>query len=151
MQVLLLEDVISLGRVGDIVETSEGYARNFLFSQGKAALATTQVKTVKNAKDAAAKKKSEDELLAQQEIANRLEGTEITVAEKVKEGDGLYGSVTIKEVAELVSAQSGVPIATRNIKGSFPLKRLGSYPITVQLAQGVEFQMSLVVIAYEET
>lgn len=150
MQVLLLEDVTSLGRAGDVVETSEGYARNFLFPQGKAALATAQVKTAKQAKDAATKKKAEEELLAQQEIASRLEGTEITITKKVKEGDGLYGSVTLKEVAELVSAQSGVPIATRNITGKFPLKRLGSYPITVQLAQGVEFQMSLVVIAYEE-
>ncbi len=150
MQVLLLEDVATLGRVGDIVETSEGYARNFLFPQGKAALATKQVKTAKEVKDTATRKQAEEELLAQQTLANKMEDTEITIREKVKEGDGLYGSVTAKEVAKLLSDQAGIPIAPKNISGKFPIKTLGTHPITVQLHLGVEFQMSVVVLAYEE-
>lgn len=150
MQVLLLEDVNDLGRAGDIVETSEGHARNFLFPQEKAALATKQVKSAKEAKDTAAKKKAEQELVHQQEIASRLENTELTIQEKVKEGDELYGSVTAKEVAKLLSNQAGILITPKNIAGDFPMKRLGSYPITVQLGLGVEFQMSVVVLVYEE-
>lgn len=150
MQVLLLEDIATLGRAGDIVETSEGYARNFLFPQGKAALATKQVKSVKESKDAAARKKAEEELLAQQALASKMENTELTIQEKVKEGDGLYGSVTAKEVAKLLSDQAGIPIAPKNIVGNFPIKTLGTHPITVQLHLGVEFQMSVVVLAYEE-
>lgn len=150
MQVLLLEDVKNLGQAGDIAETSEGYARNFLFPQGKAALATKQVKTTKEAKDAAAKKMVEEELALQQEIASKLENTELIVTGKPKEGDVLYGSLTIKEVAALLSSQSGINITPRNITGAFPFKRLGSYLITVQLAQGVEFQMSVVVEPYEQ-
>lgn len=147
MQVLLLEDVKGLGRAGDIVETSEGYARNFLFPQAKAALATKQVKSAKESKDAAVKKKAEEELTRQQEIAGTLENTELTIQEKVQEGDGLYGSVTAKEVAKLLSDQAGIFIAPKNISGEFPIKRLGSYPITVQLTQGVEFQMTVGVVS----
>lgn len=151
MQVILLEDVQKLGKAGDIVETSEGYARNFLFPHGKAALATKQVKTTKDAQDAAARKKAEEELARQQEIASRLENTELTMKEKVKEGDGLYGSVSAKEVAKLISQQAGVPISPKGVAGEFPIKRIGSYPVTVQLGQGVEFQMSVVILQDEET
>ena len=59
--------------------------------------------------------------------------------------------MTIKEVANLISKQTGTAISPKNITGKFPLKRLGSYPITVELGQGVEFQMSVVVLSYEET
>lgn len=150
MQVLLLEDIAKLGRTGDIVETSEGYARNFLFPQGKAALATKQVKTIKESKDAAARKKAEEELAAEQALASKMENTELTMTEKVKEGHALYGSVTAKEVAKLLSNQTGIAIAPKNITGTFPIKNLGTHPITVQLRLGVEFQMSVVVLAYEE-
>lgn len=151
MQVLLLEDLANLGHAGDIVETSEGYARNFLFPEGKAALATQRVKITKKAQDAAAQKKAKDELTAQQAIASKLENTELVVTQKVKQNDELYGSVTIKEIASLISKQTGTTVSPKNITGKFPLKRLGSYPITVELGQGVEFQMSVVVLSYEET
>ncbi len=151
MQVLLLEDIQNLGRAGDIVETSEGYARNFLFPQGKAALATQRVKTTKKVKDAVAQKRAKEELTAQQAIASKLENTELVVTQKVKQNDELYGSVTIKEIANLISKQTGTTISPKNITGKFPFKRLGSYPIIVELGQGVEFQMSVVVLSYEET
>lgn len=150
MQVLLLEDVKNLGRAGDIVETSEGYARNFLFPQGKAALATGHVRTQKAAKDATTKKKAEEELAAQQMIASKLENTELTFLKKVRENGTLYGSVTVKEVVNILSKQTGILVAPKNITGNFPIKHLGTYPITVQLGQGVEFQMIVVVLKYEE-
>lgn len=150
MQVLLLEDIQSLGKVGDIVAVSEGYARNFLFPEGKAALATKQVLATKETKDASKRKKAEEELVAQQAIASTLENTELVMREKVKEGDGLYGSVSAKEVASVISKQAGTNIPPRHITGDFPIKSLGSYPVTVQLAQGVEFQMIIVVMSYEE-
>ena len=149
MQVLLLEDIQKIGRVGDIIEVSEGYARNFLFPQGKAALATQQVKKIKETKDSATKKRIEEELASQQELASKLENTELVVTGKLKAGDVLYGSVKAKEVADLLSSQSGVRITHQHITGAFPLKRLGLYPITVQLGQGVEFQMSVSVVPYE--
>ncbi len=150
MLVLLLEDVQNLGRAGDIVETSEGYARNFLFPQGKAALATKQVTSNKEAKNAAAKKKAEKELATSQAIAQKLENTELIVKAKIKEGDGLYGSVTVKEIAARLSEQSGIAITPKRITGEFPIKRLGSYPITVELGCGVECQMSVIITPDEQ-
>jgi large subunit ribosomal protein L9 len=146
MLVLLLEDIKNLGKTGDIVDTSEGYARNFLFPQSKAALATKQVKSNKESKDAAARKKAQDELEAQQAIASRLEHTEVTITQRVKEGDELYGSVTAKDVSSLLQQEAHVKVAPRSIRGTFPFKRTGTYPVTIQLEQGVEFQMNVVIV-----
>lgn len=150
IQVFLLEDVPNVGRAGDIVNVSEGYARNALFPQGRAALATKQTQSQKNAKDAAAKKKAEEELSAMQAVAAKLENTELNIARKVKDTDELYGSVTQSEAAKLLSQQSETTIAPRAVTGDFPIKRLGSYPLTVRLLQDVEFQMFLVVVSDEE-
>ena len=150
IQVFLLEDVPSLGRAGDIVSVSEGYARNALFPQGRAALATKQAQSQKNAKDAAVKKKAEKELLAMQAIAAKMENTELRIARKAKDTDELYGSVTQSEAAKLLSEQSEITVAPRAVTGEFPIKRLGSYFITVRLLQDVEFQMVLAVVSDEE-
>ena len=150
IQVFLIEDIPNLGRAGDIVNVSEGYARNALFPQGRAALATKQTQSQKNAKDAAAKKKAEEELSAMQAIAAKLENTELSISKKIKEGDELYGSVTQSEAAKILSEQSGKTVAPRAVTGDFPIKSLGSYPVTVRLLQDVEFQMFLVVVSDEE-
>ena len=150
LSVLLLEDIAQLGRAGDIVELAEAYARNALFPQGKAALATQQVKTAKDTKEAAKRKKAEEELLATQAIAERMENTELSIAVSVNEDNEPYGSITSKTIADLLKEQSDIEIAPKKILGSFPMKVLGSFPISVQLPQGVEFHMNIVVTKKDE-
>ncbi|MDA1168836.1 MAG: 50S ribosomal protein L9 [bacterium] len=145
LQVLLLEDADTLGRAGDIVSVSEGYARNFLFPNGKAALATKQVQEKRNAKDASIKKQAEEELKKHQGVADRLENTEITISAKVRDGEDLFGSIPAKTILERLHADFALSVPLKNIKGPFPLKKLGTYTVVVQLGQGVEFHIAVLV------
>ncbi len=145
LQVLLLEDTEALGRAGDIVSVSEGYARNFLFPNGRAALATKQVQEKRNAKDSAAKKRAEEELRAYQEIAEKLDNTEINISAKVRDEENLFGSITAKTIVERLHTDSNVSVPLRNVKGPFPIKKLGTYEAVVQLGQGVECRVAVVV------
>ncbi|HSX24842.1 MAG TPA: 50S ribosomal protein L9 [Candidatus Andersenbacteria bacterium] len=150
LSVLLLEDIAQLGRAGDIVEVAEAYARNALFPQGKAALATAQVKTAKEMQDAAKRKKAEEELLQTQAVAERIDNTELSIAVTVNEENEPYGSITSKTIADLLKEQAQVEVTPKKITGSFPIKSLGSFPISVQLAQGVEFHMNIIVTKKDE-
>ena len=147
LQVLLLEDDSALGRAGDIVSVSEGYARNFLFPNGRAALATKQVQEKRNAKDAAVKKQAEEELRGYQATADRLENTEITISAKVRDGEDLFGSIPAKTILERLHADFALSVPLKNLKGPFPIKKLGTYTVVVQLGQGVEFQIAVLVVA----
>jgi large subunit ribosomal protein L9 len=146
VQVLLLEDIDSLGRVGDIVAVSDGYARNFLFPNGKAALATKQVQHVKAAKDTAVKKRAEEELQKNQQLADSLENTEITISAKVRSEENLFGSILAKTIAERLLKDSNLSVPLKNIKGPFPIKKIGTYDVTIVLSEGVEFHIAVVVI-----
>ncbi|MCE9643484.1 MAG: 50S ribosomal protein L9 [Candidatus Andersenbacteria bacterium] len=150
LSVILLEDIAQLGRAGDIVEVAEAYARNALFPQGKAALATAQVKTEKQTKDAAKRKRAEEELLATQAIAEKMENTELSISVSVNEENEPYGSITSKTIADLLKKESNIDISAKKISGTFPIKSLGSFPISVSLPQGVEFHMIIVVTKKDE-
>ncbi|HLC49127.1 MAG TPA: 50S ribosomal protein L9 [Candidatus Andersenbacteria bacterium] len=150
LQVLLLEDIDTLGNAGNIVSVPDGYARNFLFPNGKAALATKQVQEKRNAKDAAARKIAEEELKKFQATADRLENTEIFIKAKVRNGEDIYGSILAKTILERLHADFSLSVPLKNIKGQFPLKKLGTYDVTVQLGQGVEFHMHVTVTTHEE-
>ena len=150
LQVLLLEDIDTLGRAGDIVTVAEGYARNSLFPAGRAALATKQVQEVKSAKDAAKQRKAEEELQGFQNIADRMEHTELVIPMKTKDGSDIFGSITTKTISELLEKESQVSVPAKRISGPFPIKSLGTYDIAVQLGQGVEFHMSVTVSQSDE-
>jgi large subunit ribosomal protein L9 len=146
VQVLLLENIDKVGNAGDIVSVSEGYARNFLFPNGRAALATKQVQQTKSAKDAAVKKRAEDELRGYQETADRLENSEITLTAKVRDGDDIFGSIPAKTIVERLHKESNLSVPLKSVQGPFPLKKLGTYDVTVQLGQGVEFHVNVLVV-----
>ncbi len=150
LSVLLLEDIAQLGIAGDIVEVAEAYARNALFPQGKAALATQQIKKEKESNDIVKRKQAEEDLLATQAIAERMENTEMNISVSVNEDNEPYGSITTKTIADLLQEQSNVTVSSKRISGSFPIKSLGSFPISVQLPQGVEFHMNIMVTKKDE-
>ncbi len=143
LQVLLLEDIPNVGRAGDIVSVSEGYARNALFPQGKAALATKSVKRESQAKNAAKQKQEEEQLREFQALAEKMENTEIVISAKIKDGDEIFGSVTAKQVVDALQEQADVALSPKQIIGDFPIKKAGVHDITVALGQGIEFFMKL--------
>ena len=148
-QVILLEDVTPLGLAGQIVTVAEGYARNFLFPQGKAALATAQAVTAAKEKDNQKKAVAEKQLSELQTRAEALQSTELTVPAKVKDGDEIYGSINATHIAKQLSQQSGHPFKTKDIGLVKPLTTLGSHQITVSLSPEVETTIHINVIPEE--
>ncbi|MFH1354280.1 MAG: 50S ribosomal protein L9 [bacterium] len=152
VQVILLEDVISLGSAGDIIFVSEGYARNLLFPQGKAALASEQAITSAEEKKEKTKIAATRKLADLQARAQALEGTELIITAKAKEGEGdeLYGSITAAQIAKQFNASSGLDIKTKNIALEKPITALGHYDITIKLSADVETTIRVTVTPEEE-
>jgi large subunit ribosomal protein L9 len=148
MKVLLKEDVIKLGSVGDEVEVKDGYGRNFLIPTGKALLATP-----KNVKQFRHQKSIVDHKVRKlrgsaQDVADRLAKLSLSIKKKVGEQGKLFGSVTSQEIAELVSAK-GVEIDRRKIQLGEPIRSLGEFKIPVKLHPQVIAEMTLIVKAME--
>jgi large subunit ribosomal protein L9 len=148
MQVILREDIDKLGKIGDLVKVSDGYARNFLVPKKKAIEATPKnVHAMDHAKkmvsDRIRKLKKEAAL-----EADRIKGIAVTIKAKVGEEGKLFGSVTSMDIAEAVKAQ-GVELDKRKIVLDEPIKRLGEYTISVKLHADVHTDLKVTVIAEE--
>lgn len=149
IDVILLEDVDGVGNAGDIVSVSEGYARNSLFGEGKAALADATAKTAAEKKAAKVKQVEDKQLQEAQELASTLEGTELSLSAKVKEGEGseLYGSITAATIAKELSSQTDLTIKAKDIGLPEPITATGSYDVAVQLADEIEATIKVLVVA----
>lgn len=133
MKVILLQDVKSLGKKGDIVNASDGYARNMLLPKKLAVPATAG-----NKADLAARKRAEDKhaqevLAAAEDLKTKIEKGSVTVTIKVGEGGKIFGSVSSKEVAEAARKQMGLEIDKKKLNMPQPIKELGVTKIPVKL------------------
>jgi large subunit ribosomal protein L9 len=149
--VILLEDIGSLGKAGDIISIAEGYARNFLFPQGKAALAEENaVKMVEQSKKAKAAAE-QAELTAFQAQAEALDGTELILTAKRKEDEGpeIFGSLTSRHIAEALQEQAKLEVRPKDVVLQKPITELGSYDVTVKLSPDVETTIKVTVNAEE--
>ena len=137
MKVVLLQDVKSQGKKNDIIEVSEGYARNFLFPKKLAVVADAKaVNDIKNKKSSEAHK-IEVERENAKKVAEKLENTTVTiVADGGKEGK-FYGAVTSKDIAEALKSQAGIDVDKRKVVLDAPIKAFGSYKIDVKLYQEI--------------
>lgn len=136
MKVILIEDVERVGKVGDLVEISDGYARNFLIPK-KLAMEATE----KNVKALEHKKKLISDKIKRErkeslELAKKINECSITITVKAGEGDKLFGSVTGKDIAEALAAE-GIKIDKKKIQLESPLKELGEFSVPIKLHQDV--------------
>ncbi|HEU24109.1 MAG: 50S ribosomal protein L9 [Mesoaciditoga sp.] len=142
MKVLLLQDVKALGRMGEIVEVSDGYARNYLLPRKLATLANEkvieQVNKEKKAEELRKKKAMEE---ASKKISELMKTT-IVVKAKAGEGNKLYGSVTSSEIAEKLSEYFGEPFDKKNIELE-PIKELGLYEAKVKFGNGLSGKVKI--------
>ncbi|MGC8705215.1 MAG: 50S ribosomal protein L9 [Athalassotoga sp.] len=142
MKVLLLQDVKALGRMGEIVEVSDGYARNYLLPRKLATLANEkvieQVNKEKRAEELRKKKAMEE---ASKKISELMKTT-IVVKAKAGEGNKLYGSVTSSEIAEKLSEYFGEPFDKKNIELE-PIKELGLYEAKVKFGNGLSGKVKI--------
>ena len=113
MKVILKADVKSLGKKGDLVNTSDGYARNFLFPKGLAIEANAQAMNEFNNKETAKKFHKAEEIKAANELKDRIEGKTFKVAAKAGANGKLFGSVTAKDVSAAIKEEMGENIDKR--------------------------------------
>ncbi|MBR4879388.1 MAG: 50S ribosomal protein L9 [Clostridia bacterium] len=133
MKVILLQDVKSQGKKDQIIEVSDGYARNFLFPKKLAAEATADVINSRKIADAAAKRRADLEKQAALELKAKLENMVVELKAKAGTGGRLFGSVTTKEVADALKAQHKVDIEKNKFTIENPIKAFGTYEVKVKL------------------
>jgi len=140
VSVILLEDIKSLGRAGDITTVTEGYARNFLFPQGKAALVSEATQTKVAEQRAASQQQEQQQLDRLRNQAEALEGTELTLKARLKEdaGEEIFGSVTARHIAQQLNQQANLKLKAKDINLKKPLTLLGSHDVIITLAADVE-------------
>ena len=136
MKVILTQDVKSLGKKGELVNASDGYARNFLFPRKLAVEANAQAMNELKNREAAEKFRLETELKNAKETAAKIDGKTVKLTAKAGQGGRLFGSVTAKEVAEQIKAQFGVDIDRRKISMS-DIKSFGTFNAEVKVYNGV--------------
>lgn len=137
MKVVLLEDVKSLGKKGDVVNAATGYARNFLIAKGLAVPADAKAMNEVKTKQAAADFHKAKELEAAQKLAAELKGKTIKIKAKAGTSGKLFGSVTNKEVAAAVNEQFGCDIDKKKVSLEADIKTFGTYSADIKLPQGV--------------
>ena len=147
MQVIMKKDVNKIGKAGQLLEVSDGYARNFLFPRGLAEEATAGRVADLNSRQQNRKAKEDKEKHAAEEHKKLLQGKTIRVAASAGESGKLFGSITTAQVAEALEAQHMIKVDKRDIKLTEPVKQSGSHPMSVRLHSGVQADMTLVVEA----
>ncbi|SEN18256.1 50S ribosomal protein L9 [Nitrosomonas marina] len=146
MQVILMETVAKLGRLGEIVNVKSGYARNYLIPQGKAQRATEQTIAEFETRRAELEQKQADVQAAAQAIAERLEGLMLQISQKTSSDGKLFGSVTNANIAEALNEQ-GFAIEKSMIRMPHgQLKQVGDYPIKVVLHGDISAQITVSVL-----
>ena len=137
MKVVLLQDVKSLGKKGDVVNAATGYARNFLLAKGLAVEADAKAMNEVKTKQAAADYHKAQELQASEELAAQLNAQTIKIKAKAGAAGRLFGSVTTKEVAAAINEQFGCNIEKKKVSLESDIKTFGTYNVEVKLPQGV--------------
>ena len=146
MKVILLADVKSLGRKGDVVNVSDGYARNMLLPKKLGVEATPKNLNDLKLKNQNDEKIAAENLAAAQKLADELKDKKITVSMKVGEGGKTFGSVSSKEVAEEMKKQLGVEVDKKKIIMKDAVKSLGGYNIGIKLHPQVTAEVLLDVV-----
>lgn len=144
MKVILLKDIKGTGKKDQIIEASDGYARNFLFPKGLAREATASNVNAINTAKSAQKHREDQAKAAAEETKRSLSGKIIKISARGAEGGRLYGSVTAQEVADALEKQYGVKVEKRRIDVS-NIRNAGEFTANVWLYAGVTAEMTVAV------
>lgn len=145
MKIILLQDVKSLGKKGQIVNVSDGYARNYVIPK-KIGVEATE----KNKNDLKLQKAHEDKVAAQklaeaQEMAKKLDGLKITVKMKIGEGGKAFGSISAKEITAAAKSQHDLDLDKKKIQLAEPIRTLGAHEVPIRLHTSVTGTLHVVV------
>ena len=144
MELILNSDVKGLGKKGDKVKASDGYARNFLLPKGLAVEVNAQTMTEFKNREAANQHKIDVDIATANETKNKLDGKTVKVTAKAGSNGRLFGSVTSKDVAAAINEQFGVDIDRRKLSVE-DIKQFGGYPVEIKLYNGITVKMTALV------
>lgn len=146
MKVILKQTIGSLGIIGSEVDVKPGYARNYLMPQGKAVSATEANRKQMEQERAKIELQMAKERETAEQMAARLNGVVCRITSKVAEEDRLYGSVSVKDIADALEAQ-GIEVQKRMILMPEPIKQLGTYKIPIRVYREVEPEITVEVLS----
>jgi large subunit ribosomal protein L9 len=146
MKVILLQDVDGLGKVGDLKDVANGYARNYLLPRRLAAGATTSLVANRTQRIAAEQRKQEKQNEQNRQLAERLNEVKLTFRAKVGTQGRLYGSITSQDIANALREAEEITVDRRAIELAEPIRSLGNFTIPVRVASQVESKITVNVI-----
>lgn len=145
MKLILLEDVKSIGKKGQLINSSDGYAKNYLIPKGLAVEATSSnINTLEQKKKSEEKRKLE-ELESARELAKSLEDKKIDIKVKTGENGKLFGAVTNKEIGAAIEEQTGIKIDKKKISLDEPIKMVGRRHVTIKIHPQVNAEIEVVI------
>ena len=146
MKVILQQDVRGQGKKGQLVDVSDGYARNFLLLKKLAVIATAENLNTMKQQEKARKAQQAAEKAEAEALAKKLESLTVKVAAKAGEGGRLFGAVTAKEISECLAAQHGLNIAKAKLVLDEPIKACGGYKIKAKLGYEIVGTVNVMVV-----
>lgn len=148
MQVILLDKIKNLGDLGAVVEVRAGYGRNFLIPQGKALPATKENLAVVEERRAELQQQAEEALAAAQARVEQLAEAQVTIGAKAGDEGKLFGSVGTRDIADAITAQTGVKVEKAEVKlPNGALRNIGEFEIDLQLHAEVNTTVKVIVVA----
>jgi large subunit ribosomal protein L9 len=145
MKVILKTDVKGLGKKGDIINTSDGYARNYLFPKGVAAEATEGNLKVQEAFKAKEAKKKAEEADSARELAKKISSLSLAISVKTGENGKLFGSITSKDIAEELKLQHGIEIDKKKFILDEAIKTAGEYGVEVKVYPEISAKIKVII------
>jgi large subunit ribosomal protein L9 len=145
MKVILLADVKSVGKKGEVINASDGYARNFLFPRKLAQEATDENLHILNQKKENERRKKVAETEEAQALADKLKGKEVKIAVKTGDHGRLFGAITNKDIAEAIKSQFNIDIDKKKVAVD-TIKQIGVYDVEVKLYAEISTKMKAVIV-----
>ena len=146
MKVILQQDVKGQGKKGQLVDVSDGYARNFLLPKKLAVIATAENVNTMKQQEKARKAQQAAEKAEAEALSKKLESLTVKVAAKAGEGGRLFGAVTAKEISECLAQQHGLNIAKTKLVLDEPIKACGGYKIKAKLGYEIVGTVNVMVV-----
>ena len=146
MKVILLQDVDGLGKVGELKDVANGYARNFLLPKKLAAGATPQLMANYQQRIAAEQRKTEKQNEQNQQLSERLGSVTLTFKARAGSQGRLYGSITSQDIAAGLRESEGIQIDRRVIDLPDPIRSLGTYHVPIKIAQKIAPEITVNVV-----
>lgn len=143
MKVILLKDIKGTGKKGDIINASDGHARNYLLPKGLAVEATANNLNAKNNKDRKVMEERQQVLDEAKELKNKIDGVTLIIEAKLGSNGKLFGTITSKEIQSELEKQFDIKIDKKKISMKSPIKAIGTFDVAIKLHQKVTADLTV--------